>query len=27
VVVRRDEVVVIVPRRRAPNGARVLALP
>jgi 8-oxo-dGTP pyrophosphatase MutT (NUDIX family) len=27
VVVRGDEVVVIVPRRRAPNGARVLALP
>jgi 8-oxo-dGTP pyrophosphatase MutT (NUDIX family) len=27
VVVRSDEVIVIVPRRRAPNGARVLALP
>ena len=27
VVVRGDEVVVIVPRRRARNGARVLALP
>jgi 8-oxo-dGTP pyrophosphatase MutT (NUDIX family) len=27
VVVRGEEVVVIVPRRRAPNGARVLALP
>jgi len=27
VVVRSDEVIVIVPRRRAPSGARVLALP
>ena len=27
VVVRGDEIVVIVPRRRALNGARVLALP